>query len=578
MSYIQPNSRIEFFDDIGISQDYNDTLYFPTLAAKDTYFSNIDRLAHVDKCYYARENRGFVRVELPMNTMIHAQYMRFKNTSYENKWWYAFVKDVNYINDNTTEVQFELDPMMTWMGEFSLSNCFIERQHSETDVVGDNLVDEPVNCGEYTNSFANNGAVNHVRTGLFGNWVYMVFVSEPTVIANPVAKALGIYSGLSVYIYGDNNAGLTAMTTFLKLDGILQNTQMICYVPEDLIPRIPNYELPYSGATDYSSADRELAPIIKLFAVDGSFSTIDGYEPRNKKLFTYPYNMLAVWNSEDKDQIYKYELFKREQGDTRVWFNIQSNISEKSEIICAPRSYRNIGVNYSEGSYMREFPMCSWVSDAWMAYLAQTLTGMPVRLLTAGLVDGLFSITSTQSVSSSVDSLTRQNVEANGQVMPPVRLNGQTLKYPYINDSQEKKSTPSIQLGPAMSRTILSELMSGLEHSVTPNSSHGQASTDVMVVNRQKDFWFYRRTVRAEYAKIIDNYFTMFGYAQKKLGTPNMNARQRFTYVKTIGCKINCRCPASDADFIENLFNRGIRFWKNHTQIGNYSDDNLPIA
>ncbi len=96
MAYVQPNSRIEFFTDLGISQDYNDTLYFATEAQKDTYFTNVDnRLAHVDRCYYTRDNRGFVRVELPMYTLISAQYMRFKNTSYENKWWYAFVEDVN---------------------------------------------------------------------------------------------------------------------------------------------------------------------------------------------------------------------------------------------------------------------------------------------------------------------------------------------------------------------------------------------------------------------------------------------------------------------------------------------------
>ena len=69
----------------------------------------------------------------------------------------------------------------------------------------------------------------------------------------------------------------------------------------------------------------------------------------------------------------------------------------------------------------------------------------------------------------------------------------------------------------------------------------------------------------------------MFGYPDGTVHSPNMNARTRFTYVKTIGCKINCRCPASDADFIEELFNKGIRFWKDHTQIGNYTSPNAPI-
>ena len=68
----------------------------------------------------------------------------------------------------------------------------------------------------------------------------------------------------------------------------------------------------------------------------------------------------------------------------------------------------------------------------------------------------------------------------------------------------------------------------------------------------------------------------MFGYAQKKVDVPNMDARPYWTYVKTIQCKINSRCPASDADFIEKCFNRGIRFWKDHRDIGNYSLNNEP--
>lgn len=75
---------------------------------------------------------------------------------------------------------------------------------------------------------------------------------------------------------------------------------------------------------------------------------------------------------------------------------------------------------------------------------------------------------------------------------------------------------------------------------------------------------------------MIDDYFTAFGYAIRNIGIPNMKARPHWTYVKTVDCNVHGKLPAEDARKIENIFNSGVRFWKDHTEIGNYSLDNSP--
>lgn len=599
MAYVQPNSRIEFFTDLCLSQDYNDTLYFPSISAKDAYFANIDRLAHVDKCYYARENRGFVRVELPMVTLIDAQYMRFKNTSYENKWWYAFVDDVNYVNDNTTEVKFTIDPMMTWMGEFHPKDCFIERQHGETDVIGDNLVDESFDCGEYVNLSAinENASPNLSRTGLFnsglGNyqtpwknnsgWVYMVFMQEPLLVSQPIRNALGIYNGLSVYIYPNTPDGLAAMAQATHLQDIFGDVISIILVPEAFIPVIPNYVTPlYPGAVNYATIpNRTEAPYVinfsevtKNFTYIGGTGTTGGYQPKNKKLFTYPYNFLAVWNCEGGESIYRYELFS---GDA-CEFQLCASYTQKPEIICLPRNYRKLGFNSQEGLVMRNFPMAGWSSDLFMAYIAQTLTTAPAGIMGASMLDGAImqaNATNLSQVAAKTDNsiITKGNASADAP-----GVNFKTSSDVRYNNIREEKPVGHAIPATNVARQITSLMVEGATHFTQPMLAHGQPSIDALTIMNEKDFYFYRRTIRPEYAQMIDNYFTMFGYAQKKIGTPNMNARQRFTYVKTVGCKIDCSCPASDIDAIEAIFNNGIRFWKDHTQIGNYHDDNLPNA
>jgi hypothetical protein len=99
-----------------------------------------------------------------------------------------------------------------------------------------------------------------------------------------------------------------------------------------------------------------------------------------------------------------------------------------------------------------------------------------------------------------------------------------------------------------------------------------------MVQSRNKNFYFRQKCITKNYAMMIDSFFDMFGYAIKQHAVPNMNARPHWTYVKTKGCSVDGALPADDAQAIENIFNKGIRFWKNHNEIGNYGYDNSPSA
>ena len=116
MAYIAPNSTIEIFGDVSLSKGQEDTLYFASTSAKDSYFSGITKLKTLTAQSYTRKERGYIRIEATMAQVYNACYMRYKNTSFENKWFYAFILSVNYVNNITVEIEFEIDVMMTWMG------------------------------------------------------------------------------------------------------------------------------------------------------------------------------------------------------------------------------------------------------------------------------------------------------------------------------------------------------------------------------------------------------------------------------------------------------------------------------
>lgn len=527
MAYVQPNSRIEFFDDIGITKDYNDTLYFATMAQKDAYFGNINRLAHVDNCYYARDNRGFVRVELPMNTLIHAQYMRFKNTSFENRWWYAFVDDVIYVNNNTTEVQFTLDPMMSWMGSFTIAQCFVERQHSTVDYIGSNVIPEPVTYNEPVIRSRTLGSI----TGGFGVVLFMAHHEtawiDPSLnmrLLQPT-KIGGIYNGLDM-IYCADATALQFVLDTLTTENWINEVVAIKMLPM-------NFEPPASTVGNLVSVHYDATK---------PYTDISGYTPKNNKLFTYPYNYLLVDNSEGQQNVFKYELFGQvppnQNNYTSYSFDAYGAWQSDMQLILVPSGYNGSGYgNFEERIGMQDFPSCSWNVDTYKASLAQKESNLPARLLSSAL----------SAVGTSV--------------LRPTT-------------TQHATSIAASEGVNAISDILASKILPPNMPTLVKGSQAGNPLLGFTPTN--KDFVFLEMNINAQDAQIIDNYFTMFGYADNTVHTPNMHARPHWTFVKTRDCKIDCNCPASDADRIEEIFNRGIRFWVDHTEIGNYSLNNSP--
>lgn len=84
---------------------------------------------------------------------------------------------------------------------------------------------------------------------------------------------------------------------------------------------------------------------------------------------------------------------------------------------------------------------------------------------------------------------------------------------------------------------------------------------------------FHKLRVKTECLKIIDDYFTRFGYAVKSLVMPNITGCRYWNYVE-IGYG---EVPAKYMDVINNTCRRGVTIWHNHENIGNYSLNNTIV-
>lgn len=533
MAYIIPDGVIEFFGDLGLSPNYENSLYFASTAAKDTYFTNLTKIARVTAQSYTRTGRGVLKVQLPMSTMVRCGYLRFRNVSFENKWFYAFITGVDYINNITTEVRFEIDVITTWMGTFTLGQCFIERQHTVGDAIGANICDEGLDTGEYITEYRMNSG------HLSGTWGICVFYSQRA-DGTPAQGSVytGVYSGCELYA--------RAITSFSDVNNLLN--EIVGNAGADSIACILMLPWDYVAAV-VPPASPTYSPITTDIYVPKPYSDIAGYIPRNKKLYTYPYKCLSVYNSEGNSVDYKYEYFNAlpDHESTGVCsFVMKVLVSANPLITLIPVNYKGQALAYDEQLDMRHFTACNYAIDTWKAYYAMNKSTidydrMTIPTMAAGgaIAGGLSALMSAASgnalgIAGGISQMTNSVIGA-GQQLARIR-----------------------------------------DYERMPNVTKGVANNDLMTADQTKDFYFEMKCITKNYAMMIDDYFTMFGYAIKQVGTPNMNARPYFTYVKTIGCTVHGELPSDDGAKIEQIFDNGIRFWKNHANIGNYSLNNAP--
>lgn len=117
------------------------------------------------------------------------------------------------------------------------------------------------------------------------------------------------------------------------------------------------------------------------------------------------------------------------------------------------------------------------------------------------------------------------------------------------------------------------------QHNMIPATVNGQLnSADINVASGNNTFHFYKMSVRYEYAKIIDDFFSTYGYKINDVKLPNITGRTNWNYVKTINCNILGDIPQEDIQNLKNMFDNGVTFWHNASTFLDYSQSNNIVS
>lgn len=506
-------------------KDYMHTMYFPNAAAQQAYFQKRvqSALTFTDFSYQRKDH--IIRIPVHVDTLFAAKvnYCMYQNPQYSNKWFYAFVTDMKYIDDGRTDVYIQTDCIQTWMFDITIKHSFVEREHATSDGIGEHTIDEGLELGEYVcNGLSSDENLTTYR--------YVIVTTAWTTTKDddddkPLAVNMGgiFYAG-GAYICSTMSEVVNivqALANNSKLDAIVA----VYMIPAKIINDNDEY-MQFSGQN---------APVTYDYTIEKPY-VLNGYAPRNNKLLVYPYQYLLMSNNAGSSNVFRYELF----GSSAASFSVSGVPVVGGSIKCSPKSYKGVNVNQEEGIMCGKFPTLSWSGDLFTNWLTQNSVNIALGLASAGMqvVGGIAAMIATGGAGAAIGG-----ASAIGGV-----------------------------------QSIAQQLAQVHQQSLTPNSARGNTNGgDINSASKTNTFHYYKMSIRSEVAKVIDDYFDMFGYKCNRVKVPAKNHRQNYWYTKTIDANIIGGIPQDDLQTIKDCYNRGITFWKTEEYFRNYSAPNAIV-
>jgi|GEM_PF-1152312 len=559
MAVVTPQSDVYLLK-VPLEIDDMNQLTFANATAQYNYFNSLPKLS-VNNFTYQRKD-GTIRYGANFDSLLNYNYVMYRNDAYSNKWFYAFITGMEYLNDNVTAISIKTDVWQTYQFELTFKPVLIDREHTNNDTIGANTLPEGLELGEMVcNGDVTNFGVN--ITGV-GDWVIVIDVS---MIENPgdnqtlgyTGDPTGQYvnstpSGLYHLILGVNQSVVVSARSVINLydqAGLSEAIQNVYILPRDLIGNVTAITLSTQGSAPqpYQSVGVHMPNNSTGVTSLGTYSyaratSIRGFVPKNNKLFCYPYNYLNVSNNAGTVSTYHYEDFS-----STVSFKVEGVMCPSGSTKAVPQNYKFIDSTENAYDYSisgAKYPICAWTTDAYTNWLTQNSINMEWGMNKAIVEGGRNAIGGELALAAA-------GVASAGLI----GVAGLGL------------------LGASIIGTALEQHRAKSAANLTADQARGNLNAGDIVWSKWKSqYTFIPMSIKPEVARCIDEFFSQYGYKCNRVKVPNITGRRNWNYVKTVGCYIEADIPQEDLQEIKSMFDKGITLWHNPATFADYSQAN----
>lgn len=137
------NSKILLVKNINLDRQYTNVLSYSESQMLALCQQNL--VAQADNYSFIRTNRSILS-NFTLAQCLQANYIAFQNPDFANKWFFAWIDEVNYKGNRNTEITYTIDSWSTWFDRWQPKTCFVVREHVTNDDVGLHTIPEDLNC------------------------------------------------------------------------------------------------------------------------------------------------------------------------------------------------------------------------------------------------------------------------------------------------------------------------------------------------------------------------------------------------------------------------------------------------
>lgn len=480
----------------------------------------------------------------------------------------CYVTDIEITSRGTTKLYLELDVFQQYVYDCTFYRSYIERAHVKTsdDIIGAYTQIEPISGTQYIKQelldFTADLSPYYVlhclgQIGISEELGNVVFPYNkncggiPSNLClgsdnlNDIQKAINKYSELKTNVLFFN----------IPQDG-RQNCQYIQTVPS--FTAGGNYTDPSSQSTNNLNFHYPNS-VTKEYSFNyNTLTMINGYRPKNKKLFTSQCQTLSFSNRNGTEKTFLPELLTKFNN---ISFNLRGSCGGVGKYLAilnnynAPDNERFLHVNYggyvslgydmnnsSAVDFQRSMNLLNTAGDVGFTIFSRGLTPTSGKYVYKGAT---FQNEKelTQALKNQANANTIDYISSAGGIVSQI-TNG-------INDSIATYQSNIKNIG----------------------SSSGLDDFGLFTYSAK----LYVKSIDRDTAESLDNFLSIYGYSINEILSVSeyMNTRSNYNYIKVSNLNANLWCPDNHYTLFKSLFENGIRIWHNYNNFGNLGVNNV---
>lgn len=573
-----PDTVVKLLKNVPLDSTYTDTRWFTSAGAQQAFFNGKVKKTYTGLTYQRVNNsvaqpRGPLTCRVPdiADNLYDCNYMMFQNSFYGSKWFYAFVKQVNYINPNNTEIVYEIDYLQTFMLEIELKPSYVVREHASSveDKPFANLTPEPITV---TNWIDDLGDSSRYRwdlslTGDVGDKIIVAVIPNDLISSILVGFKSAMFSGIF------SGAKYKVFTSASEVDAFID--QAAALNAADAIVSV--FMAP--GAPAESDAPTYVNVNTGIDTTKEVFSNAKGkqYKIKNKKLLNGQFTRIMAMSDTGEQQIYYPEnLYGGDvlKGRVAIIYGPEFEMFFRPDYILPSSnlSSANYGLGFTQNL------QCTWNGNGVLGKTIRNCVIGGAALLIGGAAIGAAGAAGAIAGSAGGTGLAVQGTSAIAGIGDAMAVQGGMMGAGRAiagaaQSSAGRAALMSYNIAdnvPQIRRFV--NMLAGGER----NQKYTSGSSTATFAMGMHGFDFRRQCADLDTLEKIDTFFDMFGYAVNKVKVPNTQTRQCWNYVQLDTPCIVGSVPVQGMNRIKQAFSDGIRLW-HVDEVGDYSKDN-PIT